>query len=142
MEDLFKQFSFASTCIAVLISVLLAIGILVKANFSLNSDCVRNFRSQSMTCQVTSILFCFLAWLVVSSRSNVECWAGYKHLSEFCIYQGYICFGTALTFILFCMIAALSKRSASSVLTVKQMRNSFFLTGGIFLTFSFLLDVS
>lgn len=142
MEQLFRHFSIASTCIAVLMSLILAIGVLAKANFSFNADCVRSFRAQSTTCHVISVLFCLLAWLVVSGQSKAECYVGYKYLSEFCIYQGYICLGTALTFILFCMIAALTKRSVSSVLTIKQMRNSFFLTGGIFLIFSFLLDIS
>jgi len=142
MIEFFFKFSFLSTAIAALATVVLCIGIAVQASYITESDGMQIIKTQINTCKTTSLLFCILAWIVASSMERMACLQYYSRIGEVCLYLGYAWIGLGFIMIIFCIFFGIAKRSKTSIAQIYRVRNSCFITGSIFLLLSMLLAIS
>jgi len=142
MIRFFILFSFLSTAIAALATVILCIGIAVRASYVTESDGMRIFKAQISACKTTSLLFCFLAMLVASSMDRMVCLQYYSRVGEACLYLGCAWVVLGFIMIIFCILMGIAKRGEASVAQISRIRNSSFIVGGIFLLLSLLLTFS
>lgn len=142
MINLFILFSLLSTAIAAVAAVVLCIGTTAQASYVTEPDSVQTINMQINTCKITSLLFCILAWLAASSMERMECLQYYSQIGEACLYLGCAWIGLGFIMIICCIFLGIAKRSKTSIARIYCVRNSSFATGGIFLLFSVLLNVS
>lgn len=142
MIEYFIQFSFLSTAISALATVVLCIGPVIQARYVTELDGMQTIKAQISTCKTTSLLFCILAWLVASSMERMACLQYYSRIKEACLHLGFAWIGLSFIMIVFCILLGIAKRSEASIAQICRIRNNNFVTGSIFLLFSILLTVS
>jgi len=142
MIKFFSVMTNVSTIIALLASVVFFIGILIKSQAVSDVDTFKNCDNQIKVCRISSIVFVFIYWFLVSGLPTRECIEGYNEISATCARLGCIWIVFAFVNVVISIIFGILKRGKDELEIMGKLRKSNFVMGAIFLVLAFILKVN
>lgn len=141
MISFFSVMTIISTVVALITSIIFAIGILVRSQTVTDSDVFNTCNNQMKICRIFSVVLIVLSWFVISGFPEGECLAGYEKLSVMCSELGRVWIIAALVNIVLSILFGILKREKDDLEIMGKLRKSSFFMGAIFLIISFILKV-
>lgn len=142
MVSFFSIMITISTIIAMVTSTIFFVGILFKSQYVSDIETFSICNNQVKVCRISSIIFAFLYWFVVSGLSQKECLEGYAKLSGASSRLGSIWIIFAFINIILSVIFSILKRGKDEMEIMGKLRKSSFFMGAVFFVIAFILKVN